>query len=139
MQTRLVAVVLMFASAVVIAEPPRRNSSVPRPAPKVTAPGAASPAPLKLGVGDVRKYMMPSEYQASIDAPDLERSTIVVQGERAPPPPLKSTQPVPQGIIAPFWAVANPTQAWRVLLPDPNAPPPGPPDVVPKPEFRWGP
>ena len=46
---------------------------------------------------------------------------------------------VPNEIIAPFWALAHPLQAWKVFLPDPNAPALGKPDVVPPPIFRWGP
>jgi|SRR5688572_3123013 len=127
---------LLFASSS-MAEPPQRHSAAPRAGAPVK-PGAASPAPLKLQIGDVRKYMMPNEYRAALGAPDPDKSTIVVEGQRELLP-MKSLQPVPQGIFAPFWAVANPTQAWRVLLPDPRAAPAGPPDVVPKPEFRWGP
>jgi hypothetical protein len=126
----------MVLAAAVQAEPPQRNSLAARPGAPVK-PGVASPAPLKLQVGDVRKYMMPSEYQAAIGAPDAEKSTIVVEGQRLLP--VKSTDPVAPGILAPFWAVAHPTQAWRIFVPDPNAPAAGRPDVVPKPEFRWGP
>ena len=61
----------------------------------------------------------------------------MVEGQRVLP--VKSTDPVAPGILAPFWAVAHPTQAWRILVPDPNAPAAGRPDVVPKPEFRLGP
>jgi hypothetical protein len=125
-----------MCAAAVMAEPPQRHSSAPKPGAPVR-PGMASPAPLKLQVGDVRKYMMPNEYRAAINAPDADKSTIVVEGQRLLP--VKSTDPVPAGIIAPFWAVAHPTQAWRILAPDPNAAPAGRPDVVPKPEFRWGP
>ncbi len=40
-----------------------------------------------------------------------------------------STQDVPGGIAAPFWALLHPTQAWRILLPiPPKQPAPGTPD-----------
>jgi hypothetical protein len=120
-----------------MAEPPQRHSAAPRQGAPVK-PGAASPAPLKLQIGDVRKYMMPNEYRAAVNAPDPDKGTIVVEGRRELLP-MKSQQPVPGGLIAPFWAIAHPTQAWRVLVPDPNAAAAGPPDVVPKQEFRWGP
>ena len=133
----VIGFVLLLASALAVAEPPHRNT--PKKAPAVTPPGATSPAPLKLHTGDVRKYMTPEQYAAAIGAPDAERDTVVVQGTRDTLPPLKSMQPVPAGLAAPFWAVAHPASAWRVFLPDPNAPEPGRPDVVPKPEFHRGP
>lgn len=100
-------------------------------------PEATRP-PLKLQVGDVRKYMMPKEYSALIDAPDAEKTTIIVEGRRELLP-MKSEQPVPVGIVTPFWMIANPLSAWRALVPDLKAPPPGPPDPVPPRVFRWGP
>lgn len=137
MHTRHVfGLALLLLAASVQAEPPQRNSAAPRPG-APTKPGTTSVAPLKLQVGDVRKYMMPSEYNAAIGAPDAEKTTIVVEGQRVLP--VKSTDPVAPGIIAPFWAVAHPTQAWRIFVPDPNAPAAAKPDVVPKQEFRWGP
>ena len=68
-------------------------------------------------------------------APGLIRN---LDGERELVP-MKSQQAVPNAIIAPFWAIAHPLQAWKIFVPDPNAPPPGKPDVVPPPIFRWGP
>jgi hypothetical protein len=125
-------IALLFSAAVEAADPPAAASSA-APAPTVTT----TRAPLNLQVGDVRKYMMPNEYRAAINVAESDR-TIVVEGERAAPP-LKSTQPIPGGLATPFWMLAHPLNAWRALLPDPNAPPSGPPDVVPKREFRWGP
>jgi hypothetical protein len=48
-------------------------------------------------------------------------------------------QPVPVGLMTYPWIFMHPLQSWRTLLPDLRAPPPGPPDVVPEREFRWGP
>jgi hypothetical protein len=131
-----IAVALMAGTAAQAAEPPVSAKS------SKTQSAALAPAtpraPLKLGIGDVRKYMMPNEFQAAIQTPDADRTTVVVQGEREPPP-LKSEQPVPVGIMTPFWMIAHPLNAWRALVPDPRAPPPGPPDVVPPRVFRWGP
>ena len=43
-----------------------------------------------------------------------------VEVERERAKRLPSTTPdIPPGIFAPFWALANPTQAWRILLPLP--------------------
>ncbi len=136
---------LLAASAGLPAEPPVTVAQPEKPAPDATAQPATAAttartarAPLNLQVRDIRNYMMPSEYRAAINGPDSDNADIVVQGER-PAPPLKSTQPIPGGIVTPFWMMAHPLKAWRAFLPDPNAPPPGPPDVVPKREFRWGP
>jgi hypothetical protein len=119
-------------------------ASAPAPAPaeveRISRPSVTATArpPLKLQVGDVRKYMMPNEYRAAIHAPDADKTTIIVEGKR-PLLPMKSEKPVPVGIVTPFWMLLNPGSAWRALVPDLKAPPPGPPDPVPQREFRWGP
>ena len=128
---------LTLCGAVQAADPPARAT------PAQTAPVPAAPPlarkPLDLRIGDVRKYMMPNEFQATLSAPDADKNTVVVEGTRDLPP-LKSLQPVPGGIIAPFWALAHPLQSWRVFVPDVNRPPDGPTvDKVPPPIFRWGP
>src|SRR5688572_24164575 len=130
-----IAVALMAGAAAQAAETPVPAKS-PMSQSTPLAPATAR-APLKLGIGHVRKYMMPNEFQAAIQAPDADRTTVVVQGEREPPP-LKSERPVPVGIMTPFWMIAHPLNAWRALVPDPRAPPPGPPDVVPQRVFSWG-
>src|SRR5436190_21958675 len=132
MDTRLagsIGVLLLLAAAVATAEPPKRHFMVQK-APGVAAPGTLSPEPLKLSIGDVRNYMMPGEFAAAVNAGDPDRNTVVVEGSRELAP-LKSLKPVPEGIASPFWAVAHPTQAWRIFVPDPKAGPAGPPDVVP--------
>ncbi|MBB6092598.1 hypothetical protein HNQ60_001476 [Povalibacter uvarum] len=43
---------------------------------------------------------------------------VEVARERAKDLP-SATPNIPAGIIAPFWALANPTQAWRIFLPLP--------------------
>lgn len=102
-------------------------------------PAAPQPKPLDLRLGDIRKYMTPEEFRALSLQPD--ESTVIVQAD-APLVPMKSNVDVPGGILAPFWALAHPTQAWRLFLPDPrvnikNIPPPE--SKVPPPVFRWGP
>jgi hypothetical protein len=127
---------LIFSSAQA-AEPPARPSAQSAP----PAPEAAKPAHrLDLRIGDIRKYMTPEEFRALSTPPD-DSNTVVVQAN-APLLPMKSALDVPGGIIAPFWALAHPTQAWRLFLPDPrvniqNIPPPD--TKVPPPVFRWGP
>jgi hypothetical protein len=117
---------------------PAPRAQTPSVAP-VPAAHATARKPLDLRVGDVRKYMMPNEFRAALGAPDADKNTVVVQGTRDVPP-LKSQQPLPGALIAPFWAMAHPLQSWRIFVPDVNRPPDGPTvDKVPPPIFRWGP
>jgi hypothetical protein len=90
------------------------SKSAPAP---VTAPVRTERKTLDLRVGDVRKYMTPDEFRALLDSRDFERNTIVVQAE-VPLLPMKTELDVPGGLFAPFWALAHPTQAWRIFLPD---------------------
>ena len=139
---------LAVCAAVEAAEPAPTApvpAGVSTPAATPAAAGAAKPAAksLNLSIRDVRNYMMPSEYADALGAPDADKNTVVVEGKRELLP-MKSEQPVPGGIIAPFWALANPLQAWRIFVPDPNLKLPEnedrePADKVPPPIFRWGP
>jgi hypothetical protein len=123
---------LIACAAAEAAEPAAPAAAVPPAAPAVTKP-------LDLRIGDVRKYMLPDEYHAVVAAPDADKNTVVVEGQRELLP-VKYEKPIPMGPLMPvFWALMNPTQSWRILLPDINRPPDGPPDVVPPPIFRWGP
>jgi hypothetical protein len=115
-------------------------------APAATPAKPATPAtpakltkPLDLRVGDVRTYMMPSEYRAALGAPDAEKNTIVVEA-RKELLPVEYEKVIPTWPLGPlWWGLKNPTQSWRILLPDINRPEDGPPDPVPAPIFRWGP
>lgn len=129
-----IAVALLMVSAAQADETPARAATAKPAAPPASS---ATRQPLKLGIGDVRKYMMPNEFRAAV-SPDSEHATIVVEGDR-PAAPLKSTQPLPQGLGAVYSVFRHPTSAWRMFVPDPNGVALGPPDVVPAREFRWGP
>jgi hypothetical protein len=114
-------------------------AAVPAPANPKPAIEAATQKPLDLRIGDVRKYMMPNEFRAAIDAPDAEANTVVVEGKRELLP-VQYEKPIPVGPLMPlFWGLMHPTQSWRIFLPDLNRAADGPPDVVPPPVFRWGP
>ena len=126
---------MLLAAAIQAAEPAAHATPSAKPA--ATALPAARP-PLKLGIGNVRNYMMPKEYQAVVNAPDADKSVIVVEGERQSPP-LQSEKPLPQGLGAVYSLFRHPTSAWRMFVPDPHAAALGPPDPVPQREFRWGP
>jgi hypothetical protein len=110
------------------------------PASAVANPKPAIRKPLDLRIGDVRKYMMPDEFRAALDAPDAEKNTVVVEARRELLP-VEYEKPIPTWPLGPlWWALKSPTQSWRILLPDINAPEDGPTvDKVPPPIFRWGP
>jgi hypothetical protein len=143
---------LLACSAAWAAEPAPDKPVSSAPAPAATSP--ARPAPeaepavtaeskprLDLRLRDIREYMTPEEYRALLTGREEDRNTVIVQAD-APLLPMKSELDVPGGIIAPFWAIANPHKAWRLFLPDPRIdirkiPPPE--TAVPPPVFRWGP
>jgi len=124
--------------------PAATPGAIPAPA-QVTTPTSVPPVkpvlakPLDLQVGDVRSYMMPNEYRAALGAPDAEKNTVVVEG-RQEMLPVEYEKPIPTWPLGPlWWALKNPTQSWRIVLPDVNRPEDGPPNPVPPPIFRWGP
>jgi hypothetical protein len=126
----------IMASGVSAADPP----ATPQAMAPAASPGITARKPLDLRVGDIRKYMTPEEFRA-LSAPPDESNTVVVKAD-APLLPMKSRMDVPGGLLAPFWALANPTQAWRLFLPDARVditkiPPPE--NKIPPPVFRWGP
>ncbi|MDF3018901.1 MAG: hypothetical protein K0Q92_204 [Steroidobacteraceae bacterium] len=138
----LIAGALLVCTATQAAEPTRPAAAAVAAPARLAAGNDAEPLPRKLDlrVGDVRKYMTPEEFRALLAGREEERNTVLVQAN-VPLLPVKSEQPIPSGmpLLPLWWAVTNPTQSWRILLPDLNAPPPGPPDKVPPPIFRWGP
>ena len=139
----IAAAILVWTSAQAVEPKPApsavaTSSSVPAPAAPASGPEQL-PKRLDLRVGDIRKYMTPEEFQALLTPPD-EANTVVVTGTVLLP--MKSELDVPTGIMAPFWALANPHRAWRLFLPDPRIditkiPPPE--SKIPPPIFRWGP
>jgi hypothetical protein len=130
-------VALIVCAAAEAAEP----AAVAPAAPSAPPASIAKPAvtkPLDLRIGNVRRYMPPEEYRAALGAPDADKNTVVVEANRELLP-VSYEEPIPGGVFGLLFAIQNPLQSWRILVPDPKAPPPGPPDVVPPPIFRWGP
>jgi hypothetical protein len=148
-RTSLLVTLLVCAAAQATDPPPRGSGQLERAANVAAAaasPVSSTPAepakpsrpPLDLRIGDVRKYMTPEEFRAIVSGNE-ERNTVLVEADR-PLLPMKFEEPVPGGLIAPFWALANPLQAWRIFVPDLTAPPAREPaDKIPPPVFRWGP
>ena len=79
---------------------------------------ASPPKPLDLRAPDVTRLYTQRQLErliAKMEADFIER--IEVEGARIPAPEF--TPRVWPGIFAPFWAMLNPTQAWRVFAPIP--------------------
>jgi hypothetical protein len=80
-----------------------------------TAAVASKRAPLDLSMGDTNRFLDPILLNAPA-AEELEE--IIVNGRR--PEPLPEHRVMPRNLGAIIYAVTNPAQAWRVLVPDPN-------------------
>lgn len=143
-------VALAACAAVEAAEPtavapaaPSATAAAPASAapsvPAATAPTPTIRKPLDLRIGDVRKYMLPNEYREALAAPDADKNTVVVEARRELLP-VEYEEPIPTWPLGPlWWSLKNPASSWRILLPDINRGPDGPPDPVPPRVFRWGP
>ena len=102
-------------------------------------PAGTPPAkPLDLRIGDVRKYMMPRQFQSALGAPDAEANTVIVQGQREVVP-MRMVEDVPMGLPSLWYSVKDPKNAWRILAPALNFKDGPTVDKVPPPIFRWGP
>lgn len=67
-----------------------------------------------------------------LTAPIDDEVLVTAPGEQAPMREL--SRDVPRGLASPFWAVANPSQSWRIFMP---IPPKGlPKDEAPLPDPR---
>jgi hypothetical protein len=67
-----------------------------------------------------------------LTAPIDDEVLVTAPGEQAPM--REPSRDVPRGIVAPFWAIANPSQSWRIFTP---IPPKGlPKDEPPLPDPR---
>lgn len=105
---------LIVALPVLAAEPLPAREIAP------VAPNDTASARLDLRAPDISTLFTREEIDRVIRAtrdPDTIEE-VEVQRERSRA--LPSTTPdIPPGIFAPFWALVNPTQAWRIFLPLP--------------------
>jgi hypothetical protein len=110
--TRIAAAVTMLACpGLVVAE---------EPATAAPAKAAVTPRPpLDLRAPDITQLFSPEELQRllakTIDA-DIEEVEVEGARTRVLPPATPVAWP---GLLAPFWAMAHPTQAWRIFAPLP--------------------
>jgi len=131
---------LLACGVVEAAEPPARATTVQAPAAARPAAQATAPAakPLDLRIGDVRKYMMPRDFQVALRAPDADANTVVVEGQREVVP-MRMVEDVPMGLGSLWYSVKDPKNAWRILAPAVTFKDGPTVDKVPPPVFRWGP
>jgi len=131
---------LMACGVVAAAEPPVVPSNAVQPAVVQPPVPTTTPTrkPLDLRVGDIRKYMMPNEFLATVRAPDADSDTVVVEGQREVVP-MRRVEDVPMGLASLWYSVKDPKNAWRILAPTLNFKDGPTVDKVPPPVFRWGP
>jgi len=74
---------------------------------------------LDLRIPDITEIFSPEEIAVFIARTQYPETIeqVEVEGQRVPQPP--DTPVVWPGIAAPFWAILNPTQAWRIFAPLP--------------------
>ena len=107
-----------FVAAILISESAAAEELAPlAPATAaVASEPAASSRRLDLRAPDVTHLFTPEQIHRVLAATFRENiEEVEVEGERDIP----STPRVWPGIFAPFWAIANPTQAWRIFAPLP--------------------
>jgi hypothetical protein len=138
---------LVLAAAAAACTMAEAAEPVTRPAVRASAPTAAKPAPaatpdarkpLDLRIGDVRKYMMPRDFQAALRARDADADTVVVEGQREVVP-MRLVEDVPMGLASLWYSAKDPKNAWRILAPAVTFKDGPTVDKVPPPIFRWGP
>ncbi len=105
-----------FAAAILISE---SAAAEERAAPVTPAAVASQPIALErldLRAPDVRHVLTEEQIHKILAITFRENiEEVEVEGERDIP----STPRVWPGIFAPIWAIANPTQAWRIIAPLP--------------------
>jgi hypothetical protein len=95
------------------------SARAPAGSPAGLPPEGASVPRLDLRPGDLRRHVPRDELAAPWT---VELDEVVIRPRRQPPD-LPERRAVPQGLGGLLWAAKRPTQAWRLLVPDPNAPP----------------
>lgn len=80
--------------------------------------GYSDSKPLDLRIPDITTVFTAEQIQRILSKTfDSNLEEVEVEGQRSRIIP--NTPVIPGGIIAPFWAMAHPTQAWRIFLPLP--------------------
>jgi hypothetical protein len=108
-----------FVAAILISDSAaaeERATAAPAAAAIAAKPAATPPKRLDLRAPDVTHLFSQEQLSKVLAATYRENiEEVEVEGERDIP----STPQVWPGIFAPFWALANPSQAWRIIAPLP--------------------
>lgn len=107
-----------FVAAILISESAAADESAAATpaAATLAAKPAAPPQRLDLRAPDVTHLFTEAQINRVLAATFRENiEEVEVEGERNIP----ATPRVWPGIFAPFWALANPTEAWRIIAPLP--------------------
>jgi len=114
----VVAILLLaLAQAVPAAEPAGSHAGTPNDPPRTEASPVRKP--LDLRPPDITTLLSRAELDRILSRIVEENiEEVEVQRERTKAPNL-GTPAVPLGIASPFWAIANPLQAWRIFAPIP--------------------
>ena len=99
----------------IVLSTPTRASDQPSP---LAPPRPAGAPSLDLRVGDIRSLLPPAQWAEPLPA-DIDE---VIVRSRKTEPDIPERKTVPQGLGGLFWAATRPTEAWRLLVPDPNQP-----------------
>ena len=90
-----------------------------KPAAEPPKPAALTPKRLDLRAPDITKIFSAAQLSYVLSKTlDPSMEEIEVEGRRSGPLPPSSPTVWP-AIAAPFWAIAHPTQAWRIVAPMP--------------------
>ena len=81
-----------------------------------TALAAEPPAKLDLRLGDLRRHVDPADLYTPLPR-DLDE---IIIRSRPLPEDIPEQRVLPKGLSGLWWGVNNPSQAWRLLAPDPN-------------------
>lgn len=108
-----------FVAAILLSESAAAEElapATPAAAAVATQPATTPAKPLDLRAPDVTHLFSAEQIQQVLADSFRENiEEVEVEGERG----IRATPDVWPGIFAPFWAVANPTQAWRIFAPLP--------------------
>jgi len=79
-------------------------------------PAAKTAAKLDLRLGDLRRFVDPADLATPLPR-DLDE---IIIRSRPLPADIPEQRILPKGLSGLWWGATHPTQAWRLLAPDPN-------------------
>lgn len=116
-QRPIVAIALLTLTQAALAAEPVAGHATPNDPPQAAA--IAARKPLDLRPPDITTLLSQAELDRILSRiVEASIEEIEVQRERTRSPNLGSPA-VPLGLASPFWAIANPLQAWRIFTPIP--------------------